>query len=71
MQAIVDRIEGDMAVLELDGREFVDVPLADMPAGCAEGDVFKGEPGNWVKDDHAKAERLRVNNDLMARLFKS
>ncbi len=71
MQAIVDRIEGDVAVLELDGKEFIDVPLSQMPAPCAEGDVFSGEPGSWTRDDRAKADRLRVNNDLMARLFRS
>ena len=50
MQAIVDRIEGDMAVLEVDGTKFMDVPLAEMPEGCAEGDVYEGGPGAWVKD---------------------
>lgn len=70
MQAIVDRIEGDMAVLEVDGTKFMDVPLADMPEGCAEGDVYEGGPGAWVKDDAAKAERLKANADLMASLFK-
>lgn len=70
MQAIVDRIEGDVAVLELDGAGFLDVPLEDMPAGCAKGDVFEGKPGSWVKSDDAKAERLAANADLMAQLFK-
>ncbi len=70
MQAIVDRIEGDMAVLEVDGTKFMDVPLADMPEGCAEGDVYEGTPGAWVKDDGAKAARLKTNADLIASLFK-
>lgn len=70
MQAIVDRIEGDMAVLEVDGTKFMDVPLADMPEGCTKGDVYEGGPGTWVKDDGAKAERLKTNADLMASLFK-
>ncbi|MDO4854117.1 MAG: DUF3006 domain-containing protein [Coriobacteriia bacterium] len=70
MQAIVDRIEGDMAVLEIDGERFIDVPLNEMPEGCAQGDVFEGEPGCWRKDDDAKAERLRINSSLMAKLFK-
>lgn len=70
MQAIVDRIEGDVAVLEIDGARFMDVPLSQMPAGCSQGDVFRGEPGAWVRDDDAKAARLKTNADLMARLFK-
>ena len=70
MQAIVDRVEGDVAVLEIDGAHFMDVPLAEMPEGCAKGDVFEGEPGSWRRDDDAKAERLKTNADLMAKLFK-
>lgn len=70
MQAIVDRIEGDTAVLEVDGTKFMDVPLADMPEGCTKGDVYEGGSGTWVKDDGAKAERLKTNADLMASLFK-
>lgn len=69
MQAIVDRIEGDMVVLELDGAGFLDVPLEDMPAGCAKGDVFEGRPGSWVRNDDVKTERLAANADLMAQLF--
>ncbi len=71
MQAIVDRIEGNVAVLELDGERFIDVPLDEMPAGCTQGDVYEGEPGNWRKDDSAKAERLRITSDLMSKLFRS
>lgn len=71
MQAIVDRIEdGDIAVLELDGAEFLDVPLSEMPEGTRQGDVFEGEPGHWVRDDGTKAERLKKNAELMAKLFK-
>ncbi len=70
MQAIVDRIEGDVAVLEVDGARFMDVPLSRMPAGCTQGDVYEGEPGSWKKSAAAKAERLKTNADLMARLFK-
>ncbi len=29
MQAIIDRIEGNIAVLEVDGTRFMDVPLAE------------------------------------------
>lgn len=70
MQAIVDRIEGDVAVLEIDGKRFLDVPLSQMPAGCAKGDVYEGTPGSWKKDDAAKTARLQANADLMARLFR-
>ena len=71
MQAIVDRIEdGVNAVLELDGDTFLDVPLSEMPEGTRQGDVFEGEPGHWVRDDDAKAERMKMNAELMVKLFK-
>ena len=70
MQAIIDRIEGNIAVLEVDGTRFMDVPLAELPAGCGKGDVLRGRPGAWAKDDAEKAARLKLNADLMAQLFK-
>lgn len=36
----IDRIEGDVAVLEVNGRT-VDWPLAALPAGVAEGSVIR------------------------------
>lgn len=36
---VVDRVEGDRAVLEVDG-EFVDVPASVLPAGAVEGSVL-------------------------------
>lgn len=70
MQAIVDRIEGDVAVLEIDGTRFMDVPLSEMPSGCRQGDVFRGKPGAWERDDIARTARLKTNADLMKKLFK-
>lgn len=37
---VVDRIEGDMAVLEIGGK-CVDVPLAALPEGLREGDLLE------------------------------
>lgn len=34
---VVDRIEGDVAVLEIDGKR-IDVPLSALPPGTKEGD---------------------------------
>ncbi|MCH4052874.1 MAG: DUF3006 domain-containing protein [Atopobiaceae bacterium] len=70
MQAIVDRIEGKVAVLELDGSSFEDVPLSELPAGIRQGDVLEGRPGSWRLDDDARRERLGHNADLMRGLFR-
>ena len=37
---VVDRIEGDRAVLEADGR-LLDFPLGALPPGTSEGDVLQ------------------------------
>lgn len=75
MEAIVDRIEGDIAVLEVDGQQFMDVPLSDLPGEVHQGDVFTGEPGvcgepgTWQRDDARKIERLKANQALLDELF--
>ncbi|MBJ6759298.1 DUF3006 domain-containing protein [Myxococcaceae bacterium JPH2] len=38
-KATLDRIEGDIAVLVVDGRE-VTRPMRELPAGAREGDVI-------------------------------
>ncbi|MGN0077103.1 MAG: DUF3006 domain-containing protein [Parafannyhessea sp.] len=70
MRAIVDRIEGDVTVLEVDGTRFMDVPLAELPEGTSQGDVLDGEPGDWHANEDEKNRRLAHNADLMSRLFK-
>ncbi|WP_373576307.1 DUF3006 domain-containing protein [Parafannyhessea umbonata] len=70
MRAIVDRLEGDVAVLEVDGYRYVDAPLAELPPGVREGDVLDGEPGSWVLNEDEKSRRLAQNANLMSRLFR-
>jgi len=40
MKVVVDRIEGELAVLEVDGG-FVDWPLRSLPASTVEGTVLE------------------------------
>lgn len=70
MQAIVDRLEGGIAVLEIDGTRFEDAPLSQLPAGTRQGSVLSGEPGNWHLDTQAQKERLEHNANLMKKLFR-
>src|SRR2546428_4090121 len=39
-QLIIDRYEGDLAVVEVDGRGFVDLPRWLLPAGARADDVL-------------------------------
>jgi hypothetical protein len=42
MKAVIDRIEGKLAVMLMgeDGSQKVDMPLTLIPEGCKEGDVL-------------------------------
>lgn len=42
MKAVIDRVEGKLAVLLMgvDGSTKVDMPLILLPEGCGEGDVL-------------------------------
>lgn len=37
---VIDRLEGDLAVVEVDGGPVLDLPLWLLPAGVHEGDVI-------------------------------
>jgi hypothetical protein len=65
LSAVIDRLEGELAVLSLgDGKKTIDVPLSRLPAGASDGDhlrlSFDGEPGadtlkRVSKDEGARA----------------
>lgn len=40
MNFIIDRFEGDYAVVELENKEMVDIPRAILPVEAKEGDVI-------------------------------
>ena len=39
MKVVVDRFEGDLAIVEL-GELTIDIPRCELPAGTAEGSVL-------------------------------
>jgi len=41
MEAVIDRIEGKIAVLELEGETFIEIPVKFLPKGVKDGDVLK------------------------------
>ena len=58
---VVDRIEGDRAVLDL-GSERVDLPLSALPAGLKEGDrlSIQVEAAPTLSAAEARIARLRA-----------
>lgn len=57
---VVDRFEGDLAVLEIDGAR-VDVPRSALPEGTREGDTlsFQRAPGDTAAAE-ARLARLKA-----------
>jgi hypothetical protein len=56
---VVDRIEGEFAVVEIGGAK-VDVPLADLPPGVREGDRLAFTVLPPSPDDEAAARLARL-----------
>jgi hypothetical protein len=61
---VIDRFEGDVAVLEAEGGGTQDVPRSKLPEGAAEGDalIFDEESGAFSIDPEGtrlRAERIK------------
>lgn len=65
---IVDRIEGDFAVLESENSAMKDVEL-NLIEGCSEGDVVIFENGKYRIDEILTMERKTIIAEKMRKLF--
>jgi hypothetical protein len=68
---VIDRFEGDFAVLEAPEGGTVDVQRAKMPAGAKEGDALKYDEASGIYSPDEEATRLRGEKikELMDELF--
>ena len=57
MRIIVDRIEGDIAVCELESGEMRDIALADLPVGVHDGSILLFENNTYTLDKETEAQR--------------
>lgn len=60
---VIDRIEGDAAVVETAVGKTVDIPLASLPEGAKEGTVLR-----IIVDEDEKARRKKKTRSLFDRL---
>lgn len=58
MIGIIDRFEGDYAVVEFEDRKMVDIHKRDLPTGLKEGDAIRGTNGVYVYDE-VETERVK------------
>lgn len=67
MKGIIDRFEGDYAVVEFSGRRMVEVHKRELPAGLKEGDAIRGADGAYVLD---AVETERIKKETKGRFDK-
>nr|MDD6335558.1 DUF3006 domain-containing protein [bacterium] len=67
----IDRIEGDMAVLEDPAGEPRYMPLGSLPRGAREGMCLRrDEDGNLIADMDEESLRRKAFQDRLKRLYK-
>ncbi|HZK84153.1 MAG TPA: DUF3006 domain-containing protein [Desulfosporosinus sp.] len=64
MKGIIDRFEGDYAVVEFEGRRMVEIHKRDLPSGLKEGDAIRGTDGTYVFDE-VETERIKKETKAM------
>ncbi|MFZ3102493.1 MAG: DUF3006 domain-containing protein [Desulfitobacteriaceae bacterium] len=68
MKGIIDRLEGNMAVVEIDGR-LLDIPRDQLPDKVKEGDVIVGEKGAYLIDEQETKRRRKEIEKLTKNLW--
>lgn len=67
MKGIIDRFEENIAVIELENKEKMDLPRKLLPLEAREGDVVYEENGNYRIDQ----EETKKNKEDIAKLMDS
>ena len=70
VQGIIDRFEGKVAVVEIDGGDMKDFPKSALPKGAKVGDMLIID-GDTITISKEGTEKLRKEiDDLMDELFE-
>ena len=65
MRIIIDRIEGDFAIVELPNGQMIDCPRVMLPDNAKEGSIL-----NITVDEEATNDKLQKVTERMNKLFK-
>lgn len=68
-KGIIDRFEGDFAVIEFDGVTE-DLPRKELPDNCSVGDVLIFDQGKITVDKLESINRRKEIDDLTDELFE-
>ncbi|HEX3011395.1 MAG TPA: DUF3006 domain-containing protein [Syntrophomonadaceae bacterium] len=69
IKGIIDRFEGDYAVVEIEGGMKV-ISRQSLPAEACEGDMVVFKKNNWIIDHNAAIGLKKQNEARMERLRK-
>jgi len=70
-RGIIDRFEGDYAVVEFGEEAMINIEISRLPADAKEGDIICIEDNGRIIIDHIETENRKRNiNNLMDRLFE-
>lgn len=69
MKAIIDRFEGELAILEVD-NQYKTVLRTMLPAQAREGDILVPDKGEWVLDLEATRKRRERIEKLAGELWQ-
>ena len=68
VRAVIDRFEGEYAVLETEGG-MTEIHRAHLPGAAREGDVVYYSCGGWSVDREETEKLRRKNSERLNRLF--
>ena len=67
---IVDRIEGDKAVLECENGDMVNLELKALPKNIKEGDVINFQENSYfLNSDETKARKEKIKNHAKTKML--
>jgi len=71
MKAVIERFEGDFALLEMKGEgQVIKVRRDKIPPAAREGDVVFSQGEEWLIDHKASAALKKEVEDLAAELWQ-
>lgn len=70
MKGVIDRIEGEIAVVELEGRIMKNIYLSVLPEGVKEGDIIIFINNKWHYDEKESNNRRLELQRKMDRMFE-
>lgn len=69
-KGVIDRFEGDWAVIELEDGAIIDIPISNLPSNVSEGSMVLIEDNKATLLAEDTRARRRYIDELMEELFE-